>query len=264
MTEELIGGTELYDDKYRQIQEKLRQRSEEAARMAEAATDRTSDVRVLIVDDQDLVRNGFRLILSSYDHIKVVGEADNGLSAYDQALALHPDVVLMDIRMPIENGIEATKRIIDDTRLSGVRVLVLTTFDVDEYVYDALSAGASGFMLKDAEPDDIVQAIHVVAQGDALIQPSITRRLIETFVESRHRSADPAASFDVLTEREREILTYVAHGLNNDEIADRLVISPATVKTHIARIMSKLNAHDRAQLVVLAYENGLVVPGGAK
>lgn len=264
MSEELIGGTELYDDKYRQIQERLRQRSEEAARMAEAAADDDHDVTVLIVDDQDLVRNGFRLILSSYDHIKVVGEADNGLSAYDQAFGLHPDVVLMDIRMPLENGIEATKRIVGEEALANTHVLVLTTFDVDEYVYDALSAGASGFMLKDAEPDDIVRAIRVVAQGDALIQPSITRRLVETFVQSRARETGAAHAFDALTEREREILTYVAHGLNNDEIADELVISPATVKTHIARIMAKLEAHDRAQLVVLAYEHGLVVPGGAK
>ena len=264
MSEELIGGTDLYDDKYRQVQEKLRQRSEEAARMAEAATDHTPDVRVLVVDDQDLVRSGFRLILSSYDHIKVVGEADNGMAAYDRALELHPDVVLMDIRMPVENGIEATKRIMGDPQLDQTHVLVLTTFDVDEYVYDALSAGASGFMLKDAEPDDIVQAIHVVAQGDALIQPSITRRLIETFVESRVRTAGASPDLAVLTDREREILTFVAHGMSNDEIADQLVISPATVKTHIARIMAKLNAHDRAQLVVLAYEEGLVVPGSAK
>lgn len=261
MAEELIGGTELYDDRYRQMQERLRQRSEEAARMADAAHAQAGDVRVLIADDQDLVRSGFRLILSSYDYIKVVGEAENGAAAFDQALKLLPDVVLMDIRMPVENGIEATRRIVADAALENTRVLVLTTFDVDEYVYDALQAGASGFMLKDAEPDDIVRAIHVVAQGDALIQPSITRRLVETFVQSRVREAGAAHAFDALTEREREILKLVAHGLNNDEIADTLVISPATVKTHIARVMAKLAAHDRAQLVVQAYEHGLVVPG---
>ncbi len=264
MNEELLGGSNLYSDEYRQMQEKLRLRSAEAARMAEAKLDPVPHVSVLIADDQDLVRNGFRLILSSYDNVKVVGEASNGIEAYDKAAELKPDVVLMDIRMPIENGIEATHRITADPALEAVHVLVLTTFDIDEYVYDALSAGASGFMLKDAEPDDIVAAVRVVAQGDALIEPSITRRLIEEFVKTRAHTDKSLVGLDVLTSREIEILANVAHGLNNDEIAAELVISPATVKTHIARIMAKLNAHDRAQLVVIAYESGLVHPGEGK
>lgn len=261
MSEELIGSGERFDGEYRRIQQRLRQRSEEAARMGDAARADSPDIRVLVADDQDLVRGGFRLILSSYDHIKVVGEAENGLSAYDQAVALHPDVVLMDIRMPLENGIDATRRIAGNPDLADVKVLVLTTFDLDEYVYEALRAGASGFMLKDSEPDDIVRAIRIVNAGDALVQPSISRRLIEQFVRARNLESEAQEAFSVLTEREREILTLVARGKSNDEIADELVISPATVKTHVARIMGKLGVHDRAQLVVTAYENGLVVPG---
>lgn len=263
-SEPLLGGTELYTQAYREVQQRLREQSAAAARAADEAAQAKDDVRVLVVDDQDLVRSGFRLVLSSYDHVKVVGEAGDGREAVEKARELLPDVVLMDIRMPVENGIDATAEITANPALSGVRVLILTTFDIDEYVYDALSAGASGFMLKDAEPDDIVDAIDVVAHGDALIQPSITRRLIETFVSSRPHRARASASLSVLTEREREILTLVAHGLANDEIAGKLVISPATVKTHVARVMSKLGAHDRAQLVVLAYENGLVTPGRAE
>lgn len=221
-------------------------------------------VRVLVADDQDLVRSGFRLILLSYG-IDVVGEARDGVEAVELASRLHPDVVLMDIRMPHENGIEATRAIHDDPNLADVRVLILTTFDLDEYVYDALAAGASGFLLKDAEPDDIAAAIRVVARGDALIQPSITRRLIETFVAQRPAAANAGAAsaqaFRTLTDREREILVLVARGLTNDEIGGDLFISPATVKTHLARIMAKLDAHDRAQLVVRAYEGGLVKPG---
>lgn len=257
--DELLGGSELYNEEYRRAQEALRRRSAEAAEAAER-TD-TPEVTVLIADDQDLVRNGFRLILSSYDGIKVVGEADNGEEAVAKARRLHPQVVLMDIRMPLKNGIEATGDIVHDATLEGVRVLVLTTFDIDEYVYDALQAGASGFMLKDAEPDDIVHAIRTVAAGEALIQPSITRRLIETFVASRPHAKSSCDKLGDLTERESEILKLVARGMNNDEIAESLVISPATVKTHLARIMSKLDAHDRAQLVVAAYEGGLVTPG---
>lgn len=230
---------------------------------AEALTNNGgSSIKVLIADDQDLVRSGFRLILSSYDGIEVVGEARDGDQAITLTQRLRPDVVLMDIRMPRVNGIEATRSIRSNPALSAVQVLILTTFDLDEYVYDALSAGASGFLLKDAEPDDIASAIHVVASGDALIQPSITRRLIETFVAARPATPGFAVTdLNQLTEREREILTLVARGLNNDQIGERLFISPATVKTHLARVMGKLDAHDRAQLVVLAYEGGLVKPG---
>lgn len=264
MTEELIGGESIYTQEYREAQQKLRAKSEEAARAADSVRFDGEEIRVLIADDQDLVRNGFRLILSSYDFIKVVGEADNGLAAYEQARALTPDVVLMDIRMPLENGIEATCKIVADPNLANTHVLVLTTFDIDEYVYDALQAGASGFMLKDSDPDDIAHAIRSVAAGEALIQPSITRRLIEAFVETRAKEATAEASFAVLTDREREILALIARGMSNEDIATELTISPATVKTHVARIMAKLDAHDRAQLVVLAYENGLVQPGEGK
>lgn len=228
----------------------------------ERMQDSSEPVRVLVVDDQDLVRSGFRLILMSYDGIQVVGEARDGEQAVELATRLRPDVVLMDIRMPHMNGIEATRAICSDTALDGVRVLILTTFDLDEYVYDALSAGASGFLLKDADPDEIASAVHAVARGDALIAPSVTKRLIEAFVSSRPvRSATAAAAgLRGLTDREREILTCVARGLSNEEIGEELFISPATVKTHVARIMAKLDAHDRAQLVVLAYEGGLVRP----
>lgn len=260
MNEEIIGGDSLYDDKYREVQERLRQRSEESLRMA-AARQEGEELRVVIADDQELVRSGFRLILSSYENIKIVGEASNGSEAVSLVRQLHPDVILMDIRMPVMNGIEATAEITHDPSLAETKVLVLTTFDIDEYVYDALQAGASGFMLKDSEPDDIANAIKIVAEGDALIQPSITRRLVEVFVGSRSRKARSKESLDALTDREREILAFVAKGLSNEEIAEELVISPATVKTHLARIMAKVDAHDRAQLVVLAYENGLVVPG---
>ncbi|MEG1561688.1 MAG: response regulator transcription factor [Raoultibacter sp.] len=257
----LIGGPDSAGRQAREVQQRLRQRSSEAARMADDLAGNKRSLRIVIVDDQDLVRNGFRLILSSYENIVVVGEAGDGRQAVARARELKPDVVLMDIRMPVENGIEATREITADPALIDTRVLILTTFDIDEYVYDALAAGASGFMLKDSEPDEIVYAIETVAAGDALIEPSITRRLVETFVKSRPSQNLPLGSLSALTEREREILALVARGLTNHEIAQSLVISPATVKTHAARIMSKLGAHDRAQLVVLAYENGLVIPG---
>lgn len=222
-------------------------------------------LRLLVADDQDLVRSGFRLILSSYDGLSIVGEARDGEEAVELARRLVPDVVLMDIRMPRMNGIEATRAITSDPALADVRVLILTTFDVDEYVYEALAAGAGGFLLKDAEPDDIASAVRVVADGDALIQPSVMRRLVETFVRTRPAAASAGfgarGAFSALTEREREILVLVARGMTNDEIGGELFISPATVKTHLARIMAKLDAHDRAQLVVLAYEGGLVKPG---
>ena len=224
-------------------------------------------IRVLVVDDQDLVRGGFKAILGTYEGIEIVGEARNGADAVQEAQRLRPDVVLMDIRMPEMNGIEAARAITGNPLLAKTRVLVLTTFDVDEYVYDALGAGASGFLLKDADPDEIVAAIRVVARGDALIQPSVMRRLVETFVATRPRtprSADVTearrAALTSLTDREREILVLVARGLSNDEIAEELFISPATVKTHLARVMAKTDAHDRAQLVVFAYETGLVTP----
>lgn len=224
-----------------------------------------NEIRVVIADDQDIVRSGFNLVLMSYEDIDVIGQARDGKEAVAKARELKPDVVLMDIRMPHMNGIEATRAIREDPELESVHVLILTTFDQDEYVYDALAAGASGFLLKDADPDEIVAAVHVVAKGEALIEPSITRRLIETFVANRPHSSYGVHSGTILrslTDREREILALVARGLTNDEIGVELVISPATVKTHIARIMNKLNAHDRAQLVVMAYESGLVKPGG--
>lgn len=261
MNEEIIGGDSLYDDSYREVQERLRKRSEESLRATWALQQSDTELRIVIADDQELVRSGFRLILSSYENLKIVGEASNGSEAVSLVRQLHPDVVLMDIRMPIMDGIEATAEITQDPSLECTKVLVLTTFDVDEYVYDALQAGASGFMLKDSEPDDIANAIKVVSVGDALIQPSITRRLVEAFVGSRSRKIYSKGSLDALTDREREILSFVAKGLSNDEIAEELVISPATVKTHLARVMAKMDVHDRAQLVVLAYENGLVVPG---
>lgn len=223
-------------------------------------------IRVLIADDQELIRSGFKAILSTYPQIEVVGIAKDGLEAVEMASALKPDVVLMDIRMPNMNGIEATRSIVSNPVLGGTHVLVLTTFDVDEYVYDALSAGASGFLLKDADCDEIVRAIGIVNRGDALIEPSVMSRLVKTFARSSGgaQAATRAASqeiIDSLTEREREILINVASGLSNEQIADKLFISPATVKTHLARIMSKTDAHDRAQLVIFAYENGMVTVG---
>ena len=215
-------------------------------------------IRVLLADDQTLVRSGFRLLLERTDDIEITGEAATGAEALERVRAEHPDVVLMDIRMPVMDGIEATRRITHDPGLAGVRVIILTTFGQDEYVFDALHAGASGFLLKDVEPDEVRAAVRVVADGEALLSPSVTRRLISEFVSRPTHKRDAPAELHELTEREREVLILVAAGLTNAEIADRLVITPATAKTHVSRILMKLNARDRAQLVVIAYESGLV------
>ena len=217
-------------------------------------------IRVAIADDQGLVRAGLRVMLEAEDDIEVVAEAVNGLEAIQQVRETRPDVVLMDIRMPDLDGLEATKLIADDDALENVRVLILTTFEIDEYVFEALRAGASGFLLKDVEPVDLLRAVRVVSDGASLLSPTVTRRLIDEFVARPERVGSPA-SLDVLTEREREVVALVAAGLTNDEIAERLVISPATSRTHVSRAMVKLGARDRAQLVVLAYESGLVAPG---
>jgi DNA-binding NarL/FixJ family response regulator len=219
-------------------------------------------IRVVLVDDQALVRAGFKALLSSDPEVEVVGEAGNGLDAVERAHELKPDVMLMDVRMPDMDGLEATRRILADEATAATRVLVLTTFDLDEYVYDGLRAGASGFVLKDIEPAELVQAVHVVARGEALLAPSVTRRLISEFARRPDPSRRVPPRLAELTEREREVLVQIARGLTNDEIAEALVISPATAKTHVSRILSKLDARDRAQLVVIAYENGLVTPGG--
>ena len=222
-----------------------------------------SPVRVLLADDQQLVRAGFRALLDDAGDIEVVGEAGNGLEAVELARSARPDVVLMDIRMPVLDGLEATRRIVADELLAGVRVLVLTTFELDEYVYAALRAGASGFLLKDTPPADLLAAIRVVAAGDALLAPAVTRRLIAEFARRPEPSPVTPAALAGLTDREREVLALVARGLTNAEIADRLVVSVATAKTHVSRVLAKLQARDRAQLVMLAYETGLVTPGSA-
>ena len=218
-------------------------------------------IRVLLADDQSLIRAGFRILLESADDIEVVGEAADGAQTVDLALARRADVVLMDIRMPNVDGLEATRRIAADEDLAGVRVIILTTFESDEYVYQAIRAGASGFLVKDSEPAELIQAVRVVARGEALLSPSVTRKLI-TDIASRPGSPRPTGrELDRLTGREREVMALVAAGLSNDEIAGRLFLSPLTAKTHVSRIMTKLDARDRAQLVVMAYECGLVVPG---
>ncbi|MEU5986227.1 MULTISPECIES: response regulator transcription factor [unclassified Streptomyces] len=217
-------------------------------------------IRVVLADDQTLVRAGFRSILADEDDIEVVGEAGDGEQAVALARELRPDVVLMDIRMPGLDGLEATRRITGDARLEGVRVVILTTFDIDDYVYGALRAGASGFLVKDTEPMELLHGVRVVARGDALIAPAVTRRLIAEFA-GRTRQPDPSPRLNALTEREREVMGLVGAGLSNDEIARRLVLSPATAKTHVSRIMTKLDVRDRAQLVILAYESGMITPG---
>jgi DNA-binding NarL/FixJ family response regulator len=221
-------------------------------------------ISVLIVDDQALVRAGFHALLRAQPDIDVVGEAEDGAAAVVMAREKRPDVVLMDIRMPGRNGLDATRDIVADPKLSGVRVIVLTTFAEDAYVFEAIQGGASGFLVKDIEPVELIHAIRVVHRGEALLSPVVTRRLIEEFA-ARAKPPQPArqvtALLNSLTEREREVVALVAAGLSNDEIAERLVVSPATAKTHVSRAMIKLQARDRAQVVVLAYESGLVRPG---
>jgi DNA-binding NarL/FixJ family response regulator len=232
-------------------------------------------IRVVLADDQALIRAGFRVLLEVAEDIEVVGEAVNGEQAVDLARGERADVVLMDIRMPGVDGLEATRRIAADDDLAGVKVLILTTFESDEYVYQALRVGASGFLVKDTEPEELIHAVRVVAGGDALLSPSVTRRLITTLA-AQHAAAPlaghqlpgqapsaQARQLSRLTEREREVLVLVAEGLSNEELARRLFLSPLTTKTHVSRILTKLAARDRAQLVVIAYESGLVTPGSA-
>ena len=220
-------------------------------------------ITVLLADDQALVRAGFRALLNAEPDIRVVGEAADGLEAVKLAQQHRPDVVLMDIRMPGVDGLEATRRIAADPALAETRVVILTTFELDEYVFEALRTGASGFLVKDTEPVELLRGVRAVAAGDALLSPSVTRRVIGEFAgaAARGRPAAPPPQLDQLTDREREVLVLVAEGLSNDQIAARLVISPATAKTHVSRTMIKLGARDRAQLVVYAYEAGLIRPG---
>jgi DNA-binding NarL/FixJ family response regulator len=223
-----------------------------------------SAIRVLVADDQPLVRAGLRMLLSTVPDVEVVGEAADGESAVRLARELRADVVLMDIRMPGLDGLEATRRISSDEDLAGVKVVILTTFDIDDYVFEALQAGASGFLLKDAEPEELIRAVRVSAAGDALLSPSVTRRLIEDFARRPRARSGTGVNLDVLTDREREVMALVARGLSNDEIASKLFLSPLTAKTHVSRILAKLGARDRGQLVMLAYESGLVQPGAAE
>jgi DNA-binding NarL/FixJ family response regulator len=241
-------------------------------------------IRVLLADDQALIRAGFRVLLEAADDIEVVAEAVNGEQAIERAKAERPDVILMDIRMPGTDGLTATRQIAADDSLKEMKVVILTTFETDEYVYQALRAGASGFLVKDAEPEELIRAVRVVHRGEALLSPSVTRRLIASLASRAPAGqatagrataaagtaavgrdpayrALPASDLARITEREREVLSLVAQGLSNDEIATRLYLSPLTTKTHVSHIMTKLSARDRAQLVVIAYESGLVVPG---
>ncbi len=228
---------------------------------ATAAEEDDGSIRVLIVDDQELVRAGFRMILDAHEDIEVVGEASNGEDAVTEALRLRPHVVLMDVRMPTMDGIEATRLLLGHEGTES-KVVMLTTFDMDEYLYEALRAGASGFLLKDVPPEQLVAGIRAVASGEALLAPAVTRRVIEEFIRlPRDTPATPSPKLEELTARELEVLKLIARGLSNAEIADELVVSQATVKTHVARVLTKLDVRDRVQAVVLAYESGLVVAG---
>ena len=216
-------------------------------------------IRLLLVDDQALIRAGFRALLEAEEDIEVVAEAADGRRAVELASQHVPDVALVDIKMPVLDGIEATRRIVTDPRLAGVHVVILTNYGLDEHVVEALRAGASGFLVKDTEPADLIHGVRVAARGDALLSPALTRRLIAVFV-ARSPAMVPAPGLETLTSREREVVTLVARGLNNDEIAAQLVISSTTAKTHVSHAMGKLSVRDRVQLVVLAYESGLVSP----
>ena len=217
--------------------------------------------RVVLVDDQALLRAGLRALLDAEEDLEVVGEAGDGDEGVALVIAERPDVVLMDIRMPTVDGLEATRRIVAEPALAAVKIVVLTTFEVDEYVFEALRAGAAGFLLKEADPGEIVRAVRVVAEGESLLSPSVTRRVVETFAAGAGPTGPAVSGLDELTEREAQIVALVGTGLSNGEIAERLVISPATARTHVSRAMLKLGARDRAQLVVFAYEAGLVTPG---
>jgi DNA-binding NarL/FixJ family response regulator len=215
-------------------------------------------ISVLIVDDQDLVRLGLRTLIESEEDLRVAGEAADGLAAVEAAQRLRPDVILMDVRMPGIDGIEATRRIVADAALIDTRVIVLTTFELDEYVFDALRFGASGFLIKDTKPAEVLRAIRLVAEGEALLSPSVTRRVVRELASRPTRVLKPHSELSSLTDREREVVGLVGEGLSNDEIASRLTVSPATARTHVSRAMIKLGARDRAQLVVFAYQSGLV------
>jgi DNA-binding NarL/FixJ family response regulator len=215
-------------------------------------------IRVVLADDQDLIRLGLRVLLENEDDLTVVGDAADGLRAVALARELKPDVVLMDVRMPGIDGIEATRRIVATPTLQATRIIVLTTFEIDEYVFEALRVGASGFLIKDTKPAELLRAVRLVAAGDALLSPSVTRRVVREFAGATRRAARPHPQLPALTDRERETLVLVAEGLSNEEIAERMLISPATARTHVSRAITKLGARDRAQLVVFAYQSGLV------
>jgi DNA-binding NarL/FixJ family response regulator len=228
--------------------------------MSAVADGEPSMIRVLLADDQALVRAGFRSLLDAVDDIEVVGEANDGEEAVRLATELRPNVALMDIRMPGLDGLAATRAIVQDESLGDVKIVILTTFGLDEYVFEAIRSGASGFLVKDTEPAELIQAVRVVATGDALLSPGVTKKLLAEFA-THAKEPPPTGELDELTEREREIVALVGEGLSNREIAERLFLSPATAKTHVSRAMGKLRVRDRAQLVVIAYETGLVRPG---